>query len=71
MWFSEECMNGGYFRNCALRLKVIRSPLCIEHQKQKIDYWLYLFFSKISKLPALFIFLNKKQFTKSLILQSK
>lgn len=72
MWLSEECLNGVHFRKPASRLKRIRSPLHIQHQSWKIDWCVLLkFFSKISKLPALFIFLNKTQFNKGLILQSK
>lgn len=72
MWLSEECLNGVHFRKHASRLKRIRSPLCIQHQRQKIDWCVLLnFFSKILKLPALFVFLNKTQFNKGLILPSK
>lgn len=72
MWLSEECLNGVNFRKHASRLKRIRSPLCIQHQKQKIDWCVLLnFFSKILELPALVVFLNKTQFNKRLILQSK
>lgn len=72
MWFSEECLNRVTFRKHALRLKRIKSPLCIQHQRQKIDWCVLLnFFLKLRSCLLLFIFLNKTQFNKGLILQSK
>lgn len=69
MWFSEECLNGVTFRKHALRLKRIKSPL---NQRQKIDWCGFLnFFLKFRSCLLLFIFLNKTQFNKGLILQSK